>query len=312
MKDYETKLNLLRNILPFLGLVGVIVILQAASGGRLLVQGNISTLVNEVFILMIGSSVMVFLMAQGNLDFSMMANLAFSCVFAVKASHVYPILALPVGILVGTGIGFLNGVIHAKCRINSFVTTIGMLFALTGLITVALNNQGSLASPMEMLSWNSTELRICVLLIIAVSGYIMFEYGRLGKYCKAIGSCEEAARQSGINVEKTKILSFMMVGSVCGFLSFFSILRTGTATTGVAMNTMFNIIISILLGGTSITGGSSSKFRAAIIGSLTMAFLSVGMTICGIDTTIQQLIRGIMFISIVFATYDRKGIQIVR
>jgi len=177
---------------------------------------------------------------------------------------------------------------------------------------VTMGDEGSIAAPMEMLSWNSTELRIVVLVAVAVAGFLLFEYSKLGKYCKAIGSCEEAARQSGVNIDKVKIITYIMTGALSGLLAFFSMLRTGTATSNVATNTMFNILIAVLLGGAAITGGSTTRFRAAVIGSFTMAFLSVGMTICNVDTTIQQLIRGAIFILIVFATYDRKGIAIVK
>ena len=306
------KKDNIRNLISFLGLAAVIVILEIASGGRLLTAKNVSTLVNETFVLMIGASVLVFLMAQGNLDLSMMANAAISCVFAVKAARVMPQLALPVGLISGACIGLINGLIHTKGRVDSFITTIGMSFVLQGLVLVALNNQGSLAAPMEMLSWNSTALRIIVLVCVGVGGYILFEHTQFGKYCKAIGSNQEAARQSGVNVTKVKILSFVLVGTFCGLLAFFSILRTGTSTSTVATNTQFNILIAVLLGGCSITGGSSSRFRAAIIGSLTMAFLSVGMTICSVDTTIQQLIRGAIFLVIVAVTYDRRGIAIIK
>ena len=125
MKNSGAKAKTIKNGLPFIGLISVIVILEIASGGQLLTSRNISTLVNEVFVLMIGASAMVFLMAQGNLDLSMMANLAVSCVLAVKAAQVNPLLAIPVGIGVGTGIGAVNGVINAKCKIDSFITTIG-------------------------------------------------------------------------------------------------------------------------------------------------------------------------------------------
>lgn len=311
MRRFKEDLSF-RKMLPFVGLICVIILFEIISGGDLLRTRNISTLVNEAFILMIGASAMVFLMAQGNLDLSMMANMAISCVFAVKASYIHPILALPVGVGIGLGIGLINGLIHSKCKIDSFITTIGMSFVLSGLLIVALRNKGSIAAPYEMLEWNSIPLRIIVLCGVGALGFWLFEFKPLGKYCKAIGSCEEATRQSGINVDKVKICTFALAGAMSGFLAFFSILRTGTATSSVATNTMFNILIAVLLGGVSITGGSTSKFRAAIIGSLTMAFLSVGMTVSGIDTTIQQLIRGAIFIVIVFVTYDRKGISIVK
>ncbi len=301
-----------RSIISFLGLAIVVVVLEIVSGGALLTVRNVSTIVNELFVMMIGTSGLVFLMAQGNLDLSMMANVSFSCVFALYAARISPWLAFPVGIAVGAVIGLLNGLIHVFGKIDSFITTIGMSFVLQGLLLVVMKNQGSIAAPMEMHKMDSTSLRIIVLIVVVVFGWILFEYTKFGKYCKAIGSNSEAARQSGINVNKIKIISFVLVGVFCGLLSVFSMLRTGTATSSVATGTQFRILIAVLLGGVSITGGSTSRFRAAVIGSFTMAFLSVGMTICNVDTTIQQLIRGAIFLGIVWITYDREGIVIIK
>lgn len=301
-----------KNIVPFMGLILVIILFEILSGGKLFNSRNVTTIINEVFILMMGASALVFLMAQGNLDLSIMANAAIACTVGVKAASISPYLALPVCLCCGIAIGLLNGLLHTRGKIDSFITTIGMSFVLSGLVVVILGNKGSLAAPMEMLKWNSTELRIITLIVFGVSGYILFEFTSLGKYCKAIGSCQEAARQSGVNVDRVKVIAFMMTGGMAGVLAFYSIIRTGTAAASVASSTMFNILIAVLMGGVSITGGASSKFRAAILGSFTMAFMSVGMTICEIDTTIQQLIRGIIFIGIVTVTYDRKGIVIIR
>lgn len=301
-----------RNLISFLGLAFVIVILEIASGGALLTLRNVSTIVNEVFVMMVGASGMVFLMAQGCLDLSMMGNVAFSCVFAVYASKINPFLAIPVGIAVGVAIGTINGLIHVYGKIDSFITTIGMSFVLQGLLLVAMNNQGSLPAPVSMHKMDNIPLRIVFLIAVCIFGWVLFEHTKFGKSCKAIGSNIEAARQSGIDVNKIKLLSFILVGAFCGILAFFSIIRTGTASSTVATNTQFNILIAVLLGGVSITGGSTSKFRAAIIGSLTMAFLSVGMTLCSVDNTIQQLIRGAIFLAIVAVTYDRQGIAIVK
>ncbi len=301
-----------RNIISFLGLVVVVVVLEIASGGALLTLDNVSTIVNELFVLMIGSCAMVFLMAQACMDLSMMGNAAFSCVFAVYAAKINPFLAIPVGIAVGIAIGVVNGLIHTYGKINSLITTIGMSFVLAGLMMLAMNNQGTIPAPMEMHKMDNTALRIVVLVIVGIAGWILFEHTRYGKYCKAMGSNLEAARQSGINIKKIKMISFMLVGGICGLLAFFSILRTGTASSSVATGTQFNILIAVLLGGVSITGGSTSKFRAAIIGSLTMAFLSVGMTICGVDVTMQQFIKGAIFLGIVTVTYDRQGIVIIK
>ena len=139
MKNSGAKAKTIKNGLPFIGLISVIVILEIASGGQLLTSRNISTLVNEVFVLMIGASAMVFLMAQGNLDLSMMANLAVSSRAGGKSRTGEPAACDPGRYRRGTGIGAVNGVINAKCKIDSFITTIGMSFVLTGLVTILLD-----------------------------------------------------------------------------------------------------------------------------------------------------------------------------
>ena len=299
-------------LVPFIGLITVIIVLQLMSGGNLLVSRTFNTIINEVFILMMGSFGLVFVMSQGNLDLSIAANMAVSSAVAVKAASISPILALPVGIAVGLTIGLLNGLIHTKGHIDSFITTIGVQFMLSGFVVVLLGNVGSVGAPIVMTTWDNIPLRVITLVIFAILGYMVFEFGKYGKYCKAIGANEMAARQSGVPVDRVKIISFLITGGIGGLLSFFSLIRTGTASAQSAGGFMFNILIAILIGGLPITGGPTSRFRAAIIGSMTMAFLSVGMTVNGIDTTLQQLIKGLIFIFVVFITFDKKGIALIK
>lgn len=89
--------KLLYNYLPFIGLIVVVVFFQIVSGGRLLSVKNMGSMVNEVFIVMLGTTGMVFLLSQGILDFSIAANVALSCAVAAKAAAIYPLLALPAG-----------------------------------------------------------------------------------------------------------------------------------------------------------------------------------------------------------------------
>ena len=213
--------------------------------------------------------------------------------------------------IVGAVIGLINGVVYAKLRVNPFITTLAMSFMLGGILDTVLAG-GSASVPYSMLEWDSTLLRLIVLVVIAVLGYIVFEYGMLGKKCRAIGSNEEAARQSGINTASVKMTAYLITGIMAGLLAFFTLIRTGTASTSTGDGFEMDSMIAILLGGMPITGGTSAKFRAAIVGGLTMTLLTNGMNIVGIDTLVQQFVRGAIFLFAVALTFNRKTMAVIK
>ncbi len=299
-----------QTLIPFIALAAVIIIFQIASEGKVLTERNMKAILNEGFFTIIGAIGLAFVIAQGNLDFSMGGNLGISCALAVTVSLINPWLALPVGVLSGTLIGLLNGAIHAKLHVNSFIATLSVNLILTGMIIVILDS-GSLGVPYEMLTWDNITTKSIVLVVVAVIGFVVFSYTKTGKWVKAVGA-KEAAEQSGINVARTKIIGFMIAGGVVGFLAYFNIVRTGSASSMTGAGFEMDALSALLLGGMPLTGGTNSKFRSAVIGGLTMTFLSNGMTMCGIGGELQQLARGIVFLLAVALTFDRKNIPVIK
>ena len=141
-----------------------------------------------------------------------------------------------------------------------------------------------------MLSWNSTELRIVMLAAMPANWDISFlSIPNWGKYCKPIGSCEEAARQSGVNVDKVKIITFMITGGISGLLAFFKHPADGDGDFQRGDEYDVQYPDRRFAQRRIHYRRSTSKFRAAILGGFTIAFLAVGMTISNVDTTIQQI-----------------------
>lgn len=102
----------------------------------------------------------------------------------------------------------------------------------------------------------------------------------------------EVCRQSGVRVKLVQYGSYVFTGLASGLVAFFFLIRSGAANIGTASNLEFNALQALMLGGVLITGGSSVKFRSAVIGSITMAALANGMTMWGVETLTQQLIKG--------------------
>lgn len=129
---------------------------------------------------------------------------------------------------------------------------------------------------------------------------------------KAIGAGETAARFSGVNTRLTKFLVFVCAGAITGFAAFLNVVKVGsiTATAGNQLETQ--ILISLVLGGLPITGGAKVRFYNIIIGTLMFSILNNGLVMMGLDTAVQQLVRGIIFVIVVAMTIDRKSKQVVK
>ena len=300
-----------RNILPYFVLGVVIVFFQIVSKGSMINVRNLTAIFNEMFVIILGSSAMIFLMAQGKIDMSIAGIVAVSGAIGAYAAKLHPAMLLPVTLLTGLLIGCINGLIVNKLRIDSFVATLAVSFILTGLVQWILID-GVLAIPYELMPLDNTNLKAAVIVVIVVIGYILFQYGNFGKQSRAIGSRTEVARQSGVNINKITIISYMLTGATAGLVAFFNLCRSGSASMATGSHLQFNVMQALLLGGMALSGGSGSRFSSAILGSLTMAILSNGMTLWGIESLSQQLIRGVLFVITVSLTFNRDNIEIIK
>lgn len=302
----------LKLLFPFLGLVGVIAFFQIYTGGSVLTAKNLKAVFNEGFYIMMGASALSFIIAMGNLDFSIGSVMGFSCAIAALTSKALspwlsPVFAVAVGLCFGT----INGLVHTKLHMTSLIATMSTQMIIGGLLIIMLGGT-SLSCPMRMLKWNTMTLKVVTLVVTVALGWIVFHLTPYGKNCRAIGSCAETARQSGVNVDRTKIISFAVMGGIAGLLGFFSLIRTGTSTVLTGGDLYINTLCAALLGGLPLMGGSAAKFRSAIVGSATMAFLTNGMILMSLSTYDQQLVKGVIFLITIAISFDRRNLRVIK
>lgn len=310
MKKADIK-EMMQNYLPFFGLVIVVVFFQIVSRGRLLSAGNMGPLINEVFQLILGTTAMTFLLSQGCMDFSIGATVALSAAIGAKAAGVNPFLMLPTAILVGGLVGLVNGFVHGILKVTSFIATLAVSFVTSGLVIWVLGS-GSVSIPYGMLEWDSVWLRILVMALFLAGGYLVFEKSRIGKESKIVGANPEFARQSGISVAKVKIRGFVVMGAVAGVVAFFALIRSATASSSTGAGFEVNTLNALLIGGMPLTGGATAKFRSAVIGSLIMAVLAIGMNMWGLGVLAQQVVKGFVFLFAISMTFDRKNAAVIK
>lgn len=298
--------ELLLKIVPYFGLIFTVVLFTLLSRGNLLSMKNVTLMFRQSVILFMASLAGVFVMATDNLDFSMGANIGFSCVCGCLAAQINPYLSIPVALLVGTGVGLFNGTVQVLFGLPSFITCLCLMFVLMA-ASSSLIPGSSISMPTSMMSWDQDVTKVIVVAIYFVICLIVFNYTKTGKYLKTLGVSEEAARQSGVNIGKMKMIAYAISGFAAGLTGFFTMLRTGGATTSTGQTVTFDVMVAIVFGGMSTSGGATSKIRAAVIGTLTITVLNNGMAISGLGGATQQLIKGLLFLLIVGLSAQRNG-----
>lgn len=311
LRSENKSSNMLYQAIPFLGLVLVCIFFQIATKGKMFSSSNIKAFSNYAFQMVIPACGTVFLMAQGQLDFSMAGNVCICCILAAKASYISPWLAPLVAILVGIGIGLINGSAHVYLGVPSFVATIATSFLYGGLANALLGG-GTITSDYALKKADTLLTKYGIILLMLVVTWLVLNFTPYGKQCKAIGAREEVARQSGIDVAQNKMLAFVICGLSCGIMASFVLFRTCCAATTSGSQTHFNAILALLLGGVPFSGGWAARFRCVLIGSMLMAVVTLGLTIMNISPNAQQIIKGIMFTIAVAISFDRRNTAVIQ
>lgn len=282
-------------LIPLFGLIFIVILFEILSDGKLLSPRNLSSLFDQVFAVLICTTAGVYIMATGNLDFSIGANMGVCAVFGCFAAFVNPLLALPVAIVSGIVIGFFVGAIQVYFKLPSFVTCLCMMFVLVAL-SQSLTGGASKMVPAEMLAWDLGALKWVVLVVYMAAMYIVFDFTRVGKQLKAMGISNEASTQSGVKIGKMRIIAYMITGLAAGIAGYFTLLRSGSASYTIGQTTTVDVIIAVVLGGMAISGGETSRISAAVYGSLISVVLDSGIVLAGFGGDAQQLVKGLLFI----------------
>lgn len=284
--------------------------------------GNGMTLLLETSQLGLLSIGMTMVIITGGIDLSVGSVLALSGTvagLAVKAG--VPVLpGMLAGVAVGALCGVCNGIVITKMRITPFVATLGMMLIARGL---ALQLTG--AAPVSGLSsafgvlGNGALFRVLgrganglprlifpgipypalLLLAVALLGAYVLRRRALGRHIFAVGSSEEAARLSGVEVDRTKIITYAISGALAGVAGIVLMSRLVTAQPNEGVAAELDAIAAAVIGGASLMGGVGG-ISGTMIGAFIIGILRNGLNMAGISSFIQQIIIGFVVIMAVY------------
>lgn len=312
--DQEKKFDWhqIKSFLPIISFVAIVAFFAVATGGLLITPRNITLIISGGFTLMIATVGVYMIMSMGCLDFSQGSMMGLSCAVVCFLSQYNPVIAILGGIATGAVIGLINAVFHVKGQIQSFVVTMCMMFLLRGVIAYVTTTSPVYAATYLTALATNTPLLIGITVAVLVVAYLVLHFTALGSNLKAIGASESGARFAGINVQRTKIIIYVVAGCITGFAALINAIRVGSVTASSGNMLETQILIALVLGGMPINGGARSRFSSVVTGVLSYLVLQRGLVMMGFTTEIQQLIMGIVFVIMVAIFSERAANQVIK
>lgn len=297
-------------------LVVIVVVIATVQGGFLSVANlqNVFQTNAPLFLISIG---MTFVVISGGFDLSVGSMMALSeelLLLFINHAHMNAGLAVVLTVLICGLLGaLLNGVGIGIFKLNFFVTTLGTMILLQGVVLVASNGVTNIVSSswLQALGNNTVGIvpvpvLICIGLLILA--WIVLSFTAFGRSIYCVGGNPEAARMSGISVPWTLLVVYGVSG-MCGALAgVVDAGRLAAATPTAGSTIALTSAAAVLLGGASLAGGVG-KLAGTTIGVLVLAVLGNGVNLFGVSAYWQDVITGaVLLIAILLDRANKSGL----
>jgi len=295
-------------------LLALLIIFGSIYPDRFFSPINIKSILRQFVTLMLFALGPTFVVLTGSLDLSYVGVWMLGGVLVWMVKPILGIFAIIMIPVVGVTTGFLVGVIQTKAKIPSFILTLSLLMTYTGLAALLAEGYPRAVEGYEFITAPIIRYVPSTFLwtipIIAAAIFFM-KYTRICVYLNAIGSNEEGARLAGINVDKYKILAFMLSGGFTGVGAIILFQHLGgSAQMELKLNTLVWPLVAIVLGGTPLTGGSGGPQRT-LLGAITFTIFYRGLYLSALHPTMVTLLVGVLLIvAIIISARGLKGVTV--
>lgn len=264
---------------------------------------NYYNMFKQSAMIIITASGATLLMMTGNFDLSTGSNLAFTSVFyTLLATNGTPLLLAALA-AIGCGVcfGVVNGTLIVRYHLPPFIATLGMMYVGRGLALITCDGKSirtNIPADFDYLARGTVlGIPLAVLLIIGFAAIFWFlqTQSLLGKYALAIGGNRNAAFFSGINAGAVIFWLYVIVGALAAFSGVMTASRIGAGDPRTGELFFFDVIVAILLGGTSLKGGKGTVL-GALLGALIVTVLGNGLDMLSVLPFWQQVLKGVILV----------------
>jgi len=246
---------------------------------------------------------MTIVMIGRGFDLSIGSVMALSGVLVMDFQYLGIIPSCLIGILSGLILGLFNGFLVAYIKINPFISTLGTMVMVRGLVMTYTNARPSVGENFEFMmlareKFFGVPLLFIIFFIFSIIFIIIIKRSLYGRYIYALGGNEEALRLSGVNVKIVKLSSYAICGFFAGLAGIILAARLNTGSPIIGEKTALNVIAAVLLGGTTLSGGVGSIF-GSICGLFSIGLTINVMNIFNIQSYIQKIFIGLLLILLI-------------
>jgi ribose transport system permease protein len=308
---------------PVLGLIALCVAGTLLNSDFATMDNLLNVLTRTAFIGIIAVG-MCFVIISGGIDLSVgsMAALIAGCVIMFMnwagPALASPLLAVVLGaalaVALGACFGLIHGLLIAKGRIEPFIVTLGTLgifrayltyFADGGALTLA-NDLADLYAPVYYGVVLGVPVPVWIFLLVALVGGLILNKTAYGRYVQAIGSNEAVARYAAVDVDRIKILTYMLLGICVGIATLLYVPRLGSASPTTGLLWELEAIASVIVGGAALKGGAGS-IAGTVIGAILLSVISNILNLTSIISVyLNAAVQGFVIIIVAFLQKGRR------
>lgn len=304
------RLASVKELGPLLGLLALCALVSILSPVFLTTSNLLNVLVQAAVVSVLAAGVN-FAILTGGIDLSVgsLLGLVGVLIAAVYKATGSVFLALATGLVLGFGLGLFNGAMVSAGRIPSFIATLGTMSIARGLAFVFTQGRPISTFPASFRALGAGEIGgipipiIVVLVVYLVAHYVLTQTP-FGRAIYAIGSNEDAARLSGVNVGWYKTAAFGVSGLLAGLAAIMFTGRINSAHPLAGDGYELDAIAAVVIGGTSLSGGEG-RVLGTLVGALIMGVIRNGLNLLMVDSYWQQVVIGAVIV--VAVLLDRRG-----
>jgi rhamnose transport system permease protein len=305
MKSVLRKITSVREVSLALILILLFIVVDILSGGTFHSGTNIADIFRNNALTLIMSVGMLMVLLTGGIDISITGVLAFSGM-SIGLLQKYDVihntfLLFLIAIAIGTVCGLINGFIIAKGKVSPIICTLGAMYVWRGMAYIISNNAWASALDVEGYSDFGKDGSVgpyIILAVVFVIFFIVMKWTSFGRKVYAIGSNREAARISGINVDRVEIAVYTIMGALAGLAGALSVAIYASGQPNMQTGKEMDVIAACVIGGVSMSGGRGTVV-GTLLGGIFYAVVYKALPLVGLESIWQNLIKGVIILAVV-------------
>ena len=292
--------HVLKSYGSLLGLIGICIVLGILSD-RFLTISNLTNVARQVSINAILASGMTLVIITGGIDLSVGSLVAFTGCSALLAMGLpgSDFIGIFTGLLAGAAAGFLSGILVSYGRVPPFIATLAMLIMARGTALAMTSGQPIVRSGLYLVLGEGflgpIPVPIFIMVLVLLAGHFILSQTPMGSSIYAIGGNEEAARLSGIKINRIKVMVYVSSGLCSAIAGIVLAARLSSAQPNTGVGFELDAIAAVVLGGTSLMGGKGGIW-GTLIGAFIIGVLNNGFNLLNVSPYYQLIAKGAIII----------------